>query len=1193
MLQQIGHLATENTLPVIAQNLSASVHSRSPSILHSLTARDSVQLGQIRHLMSVTSASCHDANIKKSAHRVNTVGLSMLVTILMILSSSSLQGSPIADDPTPEQIEFVRSKVIPILESRCYECHGSQETVEAELHVNSRKALLKGGESGAAIEPGEPDRSLIIQAVRYETFQMPPRSKMPDEEIEILVKWIKEGAHWPEDLESAAAPIKRAEFPLKERMQAHWAWKKIDPQSPPAVKLTEWPATPIDHFVLSKLESSGLTPAPDADRRALIRRVYFDLTGLPPSVEQQEAFFKDPSPTPVALEKVVDQLLASPHFGERWARHWLDLVRYAETLGHEFDFPLPHAWRYRDYVIRALNDDLPYDQFVREHIAGDLLSNPRRHPVTGINESIIATGFWFLCEDKHAPVDVKAEEAVRIDNQIDVFGKTFLGLTIACARCHDHKFDPITAEDYYALSGFLQSSRRRVEWLDPNGDQAKLIADIQQQKQQAATTLKNELAKWDEARFRGLLSAAMADLPVAESDPDHVHVVKIRDILGKPETLQMSHPLSLLASLKQKPAGTDVAAVIRQWLEQRTKAQASHSATFDNLPKSGNAVLADLRNGLPKDWFAYGQAFEGCSPDSISEAPVADSVRPVQSRLFTSLPATQPGALTVSALQDPMGWVWEPNACRPVANYGVSSAGLSPMLRGTLHSPEWELQHPEVHVLVAGRAARVRLVVDGYVMNEFTELLFSGLRQPIDTDGQFRWIRIAGDLGRYPGHRCHLEFLDEGDGWFAVKEVRLVANRDQTFEVPVEIAQTNRQEFSPEQSADEIVSKIASSLASDPAFAAVFADAALSSSEAAKTIEGCCSKWRSLAEVGVGGDPVLVMCDGSGEEEHIFVRGNTKNVGPIAHRRLMTALDGGRPLANAERSGRLELADRVLADDNPFPARVAVNRVWQLLFGRGIVPSPDNFGVLGEAPSHPELLDYMADEFRRDGWSLKRLIRRMVLSRAYQISSRRIPSAEEKDPTNLLLHRFSVRRIESEVLRDSILAISGRLELAQYGPPVPVYLTAFMQGRGRPGSSGPLDGAGRRSVYQSVNRNFLNPFMLTFDTPQPATTVGRRAKSNVPAQALIMLNSEFVHAQADVWAKRLAASADEVDVIELAYRQAFARLPEQNERLAMNQFIQDLAVAKQLPPDKAVHNETVLREVCHVLLNKKELLYID
>ena len=250
------------------------------------------------------------------------------------------------------------------------------------------------------------------------------------------------------------------------------SWKPIQRPAIPAVSQADWPRSETDRLILAQLEAAGLQPAPDADRRVLLRRLCFDLTGLPPTPEMLAQVMADPAETTVVLEKVTDQLLSTAQFGERWARHWLDLVRYAETLGHEFDFPLPHAWRYRDYVIRAMNADVPWDQFIREHLAGDLLSNPRRHPQQGFNESIIGTGFWYLCEDKHAPVDVKLEEALRIDNQIDVFGKAFLGLTIACARCHDHKFDAITTEDYYALSGFLQSSRRRVEWLD-SGDRIR------------------------------------------------------------------------------------------------------------------------------------------------------------------------------------------------------------------------------------------------------------------------------------------------------------------------------------------------------------------------------------------------------------------------------------------------------------------------------------------------------------------------------------------------------------------------------------------------------------------------------------------------------------------------------------------------------------------------------------------------
>jgi hypothetical protein len=291
----------------------------------------------------------------------------------------------------------------------------------------------------------------------------------------------------------------------------------------------------------------------------------------------------------------------------------------------------------------------------------------------------------------------------------------------------------------------------------------------------------------------------------------------------------------------------------------------------------------------------------------------------------------------------------------------------------------------------------------------------------------------------------------------------------------------------------------------------------------------------------------------------------------------------------------MELVDRLLSDDNPFPARVIVNRVWQHLFGRGIVASSDNFGVLGESPTHPELLDYLADDFRKNGWSLKHLIRRLVLTRAYRMSSQRNELAEQKDPSNLLLHRYPVRRLEGEILRDSILSVSGRLDRTLFGPSIPVYLTSFMQGRGRPGQSGPLDGAGRRSIYQGVNRNFLNPFMLTFDTPQPATAIGRRSASNVPAQALMLMNNEFVHQQSAVWAARLLKEVPTGgdDVLRTAFRQALSRIPTQEELTAFHEFSKAVAAERNLPQESCLTSADVLTEVCHVLMNQKEFLFIN
>ena len=1091
------------------------------------------------------------------------------------------------DDATDAKKTFFREKVLPLLESRCFECHGPDSEKKGDLNLSSRASALAGGESGAAIVPDKPDESLLIQAVRYEGFEMPPRSRMPDEEIEILSQWITDGAVWPEGDAPEPAAKPKAAFPLQERIASHWAWKKIERPTVPEVKHTDWPARDIDRFLLAKLEEAGITPSPDADRRAILRRLYFDLIGLPPTIEQQNEFFDDPAETPVAMEKVIGKLLASPQYGERWGRHWLDLVRYAETLGHEFDYPLPYAWRYRDYVIRAINADVPYNDFVREHIAGDLIKEPRRNPERGFNESIIATGYWYLCEDKHAPVDVKGEEATRIDNQIDVFGKTFLGLTIACARCHDHKFDAITADDYYGLSGFLQSSRRRVEWLDAEDQTASLLTKLLALKSDATAALNGGISEIDSKKLTNTIQAIVEGGTENEATLRGEFFQSIKTIINDPKSLELSHPLSLFSTISQRPTDKPADIAVHDWMKSRTRLlEAELSDSSD--------PFEEMDGWLPYNWFAFGPAmFDYLSIDqeeNLLGSFVADLPRKElwNRTLLTrhKYPATRFTQLK-----------WSPSGIVTDARNFVSSAQLSPQLTGTVHSREFVLECPEIMILAAGQKARVRLVIDGYVMNEFSELLFSGCRQTIDTDGKYRWIRMGGDIKRYVGHRCHLEFLDDGAGWFSIREIVMLAKPGETPPLKNDICLTNRTILVAETfSIPRLINEWTKIITQDPEWANVVLMANLIPEPQRAGYELACKEWTKLSVVPpVMESPVLTMCEGTGEEEHVFVRGNHKNPGPAAYRHLLTALDGDpNNIIVDSGSGRMELADRVLADSNPFPARVAVNRVWQHLFGRGIVATSENFGVLGEAPTHPELLDLLADDFRKDGWSIKRLIKRLMLTRAYRLSSQRNELAEEKDPTNKLLHRFSVRRLEAEVIRDEILAISGRLDPTSFGPPVPTYLTSFMEGRGRPGESGPLDGNGRRSIYQSVRRNFLNPFMLAFDTPQPATAIARRSVSNVPAQSLILMNNEFVHQQANVWAKHLlsAGSLDDTAIVTTAYRAAFARSPSETELASLLEFAHADA-SNSADTNKTLPNETILTNLCHVLLNQKELLFLE
>ena len=957
-----------------------------------------------------------------------------------------------ADEPTtgpkdlpefsPHQIEFFENKIRPLLDAHCYECHGS-DAQEGGLRLDSRSALVAGGDSGTAIEAGQPDASLLIDAVRYgDVYQMPPTGQLPTAEIALLEEWVAMGAPWTPGDETAVADAKPA-FDLQARKASHWAWR---PVSKPAIPTLEelHAATPIDAFILEKLAAAGLKQTSKTDRATLLRRAAFDLTGLPPTPAEIEAFERDESPD--AFARIVDRLLASPHFGERWGRHWLDVVRYAETLGHESDFPLTNAWRYRDYVIRAMNADVPYDQFVREHIAGDLLETPRRHPTEGFDESILATAFWYLGEALHAPVDSRADQATRLENQVDVFSKAFLGLTVACARCHDHKFDAISTRDYYALAGFAASSHQQVAHLDPNG---QLEAGAQRLK---------------ELHRRG------------------------------GEALGMGR------------AG-----------ERNEASSAANSATASLVAAEG--LFEDFAAGF-EHWFRSGWAF-GEAPTTASD--------------------------------------WRLTADGPeILAAGVAHSGrYGDRLPGSLRSATFTIEKPFIHYRTAGQKAKVRLIVDGYAMDPFTSLLFEGFTFAVEND-EMTWR--TQDASRYLGHRAHIELIDAGEGYVAVDEIHF-----------------------------SVAAEPPDSQATPPR---VLTSAEVTSSDGSTQADELPAILREMAAIDAAlPTPAegVAIGDGSGEDLRIHIRGNYKTPGEVAPRRLLEAITGDDPPAPTHGSGRRELAERMFAEDNPFVARVMVNRIWHHLFGRGLVATVDNFGVLGEPPTHPELIDYLATRFIEEQWSVKRLIREMMLSDAYQLASTGIPTAEAQDPQNRLLHRASVRRLEGEAIRDSLLAISGRLDLQQFGAPVPVHLTSFMDGRGKPPESGPLDGAGRRSIYLEVRRNFLSPFLLAFDTPVPATCVGQRSTSNVPAQALSMLNDPFVLEQCDVWAERtLANHPGAAQRIDSLYRTAFGRPPTSEEVSAAQEFIVEQAQSYGVSPD----DRQVWKDMCHVLVNLKEFIYL-
>ena len=1334
------------------------------------------------------------------------IGMGVAALIAWPRDRADSQESPTFDAAS---VEFFQTKVKPLLEARCFECHGPETKVlKGGLSLVSRTAILRGGDSGAAIVPGKPDESLLVKAINYVDFEMPPKSRLPEGEVAILTEWVKRGAPWSVGKDDPSRDLKPEAFPLAERKAKHWAWKPIAHYATPNVRWEgEAPAEPaqvtrpptngsvgaspspddIDKFVMAKLKEHRLTPAPAADRRTLLRRVYFALIGLPPTPAEADEFVADKSPTREALARVVDRLLDSPHFGERWGRHWLDLVRYAETLGHEFDDPLHHAHQYRDYVIRALNADVPYDRFVVEHIAGDLLPvgwvessrptnqareksdggsrgldppyNARLHPTDGYNESLLATGFWFLGEDKHAPVDAKAEQAARIDNQLDVVSKTFLGLTVACARCHDHKFDAIRTADYYALAGFLQSSRRQTAYLDPYGKIDAAVAELKRLREGERGGVSPPVNQGNAKTTGGLTPARSPDVskyllaarealhgtpkpedskdspqgrpdelfddfesdsfvkwkveggafergPATGTWPGQMPVSGFEgrrllnswagsdDLTGKLTSppfvirhraikfligggkhpgeacfnLKVDGKVVITATGKNNERVEPMVWDVSQWRDKEGVLEVIDSRkggwghiNLDQiiLTDAGDALitkrplavvareaklsvhdLEQVARLLQSDeaqrsthpwwlWHEFNSRPLDAKPESfdarkreLAERIAAEQKRAdeslVKTELFEDFSSTQ-----FVDLQHPAGGRWlvadgrdpksskgqdhshQPSAVSHQPNKawfatgwsfgdgpnvdGVAHSGeLSPKLRGVLRSPTFTITQPQILYRVAGKNARIRLVLDGYQMMDFSGLLFSGTTFEVNTDGKWIWHRQAGDLQNHLGRRAYIELIDDGDGWIACDEIRFTNGGPEPITPP------------------------------HPSHAKLLADPAIKSvNDLAKHIVGHVSNvpGSEPASGHVENVPheipeplrAIAICDGNAVDEHVFIRGNHKNLGPEVGRRNLEALDGiDHLLVDREPgSGRLQLARRLIdAKSNPFVPRVAVNRVWHHLFGRGIVESVDNFGVLGKEPTHPELLDHLAETFVADGWSVKRLIRRIVLTNTWQMASESPsaprpsasgPNSNELDPQNLWLHRAPIHRLEGEAIRDSMLLIAGRLNRQSLGPSVPVHLTPFMQGRGRPGNSGPLDGDGRRSIYTSINRNFLSPMMLAFDTPIPFTTIGRRNVSNVPAQALILMNDPFVLDMSKRWAERSLKESPDLTPeqrIERLYLDAFTRSPTAAEQAEGLAFLQEQAKSYNLPADGWTKHAQVWTDLCHVLFNVKEFVFV-
>jgi hypothetical protein len=1085
---------------------------------------------------------------------------------LVLLCSTSLAGIA-APQPSAEDVELFEARVRPVLARSCYSCHGPANQF-SNLRVDSRESLLAGGKRGPAITPSEPNRSLLLKAVRHDGLQMPPGIKLKQAEISAIEEWIRRGAGWPHDSAVAASsPAERYRRIARE----HWAFQ---PVRKPARPLGNGQVqNPIDSFVLASLEKAGLALAPPTAKRTLIRRLSYVLTGLPPSADSVDRFVADASPK--AYEQLVDSLLGSPHFGEHWARHWLDLVRYGETRGYEWNYEIIGAWRYRDYLIRAFNSDVPYDQFVREHIAGDLLERPRINVEDRINESVIGTAFYRLGEAGHDDCVMFREIALDVvDNQIDTLTKTFQGLTVSCSRCHDHKLDPIPSEDYYGLYSILNSSRPVTHTIDTAEVNAAPLDHLRVLKR----AIRAELAAVWTKEAAESLRYLLATLPGGDrSGLTSERVEAWRTALD-----------SSIGDLADP--GNPWVTILCEWDRNRALFQRTAKIIADRYRDEaavGSRYNSENFSALDiNGWWKSGMGLrEGISRDG--EFIIATSGEQVVSRV---LPA------------------------------GIYSHLLSTRLNAALRSPDLPKNKKYLSLRVTGaQLGACRTVIDNCAIGEGNKILENDTltwvkldtvaaqeRLPVFVELVTRW-----DNPRIPDRPgvlkpAQLKWIEEPRSHFGIAAAVL----HDVDESPREELTHLLPLFSDgiPASWDQLAARYSISIrgaverwAGDRATAddvrwlewLVGNGLLTNSADASVRLQKLVEEYRKLEANLSEPRTVEGLADMSpGRDFPVLVGGGARNYGAPAPRRFLRYVFGDAALATSG-SGRRELAELIASPTNPLTARVMVNRIWRSVFGRGLVPTVDNFGLIGDPPSHPELLDYLAATFVEQGWSVKGIIRLMVASSAFCQSTETTARAREADPDNALLHHYPVRRLEAESVRDSILAVSGTLSPSMFGPSTHPYREHAKEYRRL--FSGPLDGEGRRSIYLKVTRMEGTQFLETFDYPIPMVTRGARDVTNVPAQALAMLNDPFVIAQAEACARRLLERpADSIEGrIHDLFRRTLGRNPDGVELERFGGLAAELASLHQIPRDRLLNAIEVWKDVAHAVFNLKEFMYID
>jgi hypothetical protein len=1057
--------------------------------------------------------------------------------------------------------EFFESKVRPLLLAKCVSCHGPEKH-KGGLRLDSRAGWAKGGDSGPAIVPGKPDESLLIKAIRYldKDLQMPPKEALTREEVAVLTRWVADGAFDPR--KEATAVLKTAsswDIEFQKRLD-WWSLKPLRPIDAPKEFAGAWGRDAIDRFIKARLDAAGLQSAPVAELEVLLRRLSFVLTGLPPKAALRERFLAEARQDPEkAYEKLVDEFLASPHFGERFARHWMDAVRYTDTYGYEWDNPAKGSHEYRDYLIRVFNGDVPYDQFVREQLAGDLLAKPRINTELGINESLIGPMFYHMGEHRHgSSLAFNGVHQDMLNNKIDVFSRAFLATTVACSRCHDHKLEAVSQRDYYALGAVFMTPRWTSRVVDAPGkndaairELIRLREEIRQETARSWRKLAETSGAFPNAKWQ---AAAPAKAPPIE---------------------EIAYPLSRLKSGDVVKQWQELAA---EWQKIRRERQ-KHNQAF--------SILADFsKPDFPHDWVTEG--------DGIRFGYVADGTLLVALDGDGVIARLLPRGYHTHALSSklPGSVRTPPDHLVPGQRFSLKLAGGE--FGGTLEIHENAFQGEEVRFLT-NVAPQWRTFADrGHThgITRYThEIATASLnpnfpprtglapKLPHNDFGYERrsWISITG-IVTHDGTAAPLDSLDVFEGLYEGSAPKTAGEVEQRISAWFAQAVVRWCE--------------GRSRPGDPALLDwLLANKLLPNSAAAgSSLARLLAEYRRV-ESGITFPRTVNSMDERDMAKAsvaLNVRGNVDVIGEMVPPDFLHMFAGRHQVAKSSGSGRLELAESLLQPDHPLTARVHVNRVWHWLMGTGLVATPNDFGRLGEKPTHPELLDYLASDFIRNGWSNKKLIRRLVLTQTFRQSGLVREDARNKDAENRLRHHYPTRRLEAEAIRDSLLTVSGRLDPKLYGRPIfPLRAVEDAQKRL---FAGPLDGHGRRSIY--LQMSIMDPprFLVGFNLPDLRLPTGRRDETNVPAQALILLNDPFVTAMAREWGQRVVKEThgSPEERVRAMFIAAFGRAPTDLEQKRWTAAVRDFAPQGQ--PD-VMKDETAWAQLGHALFNTKEFLY--